>query len=263
MPVLNGARFLESAIASVRSQTHGDWELIIVDGGSADGSLEIANAHANEDQRVKVMSGNDEGMYDAIFKGFENATGEWLSWLNCDDLYASWCLATAEEFIAGMGCSWLTGYPGCWDEEGRLRYARPSGLYPQRLIAAGWFHARLLGCLQQESMFFSRGLLETLSSEEVQRIRTMRYAGDFLLWRCFAKRARLETLPTVLGGFRRHADNLSARNAEGYAAEVRATKPFAPPSLIAGALAAPFRLASSWAMMRAAGKADARMGRMR
>lgn len=261
MPILNGERFLNSAIASIRAQTHDDWELIIVDGGSTDQSLPLANAHAQEDHRITIVTGGDNGMYDAIFKGFERATGEWLSWLNCDDLYAPWCFATVDEFASDNGASWITGYPGCWDDAGRLRYARPAGLYPQKLIAAGWFHDRLLGYLQQESMFFSRDLLGRLTPEEIGRVRAMRYAGDFLLWRRFAKHARLEVAPTVLGGFRRHEGNLSTRNAEAYAEEVRTTEAFFPPRLLAGLVAAPFRLASSWAMMRAAAKADGRMAK--
>lgn len=259
MPVLNGARFIKGAIASIEAQTCEDWELIIVDGGSTDGSLETASAFAQKDQRISLIAGTDAGIYDAVFKGAKSASGDWFSWLNSDDLYTPWCLATVKEFVEAAECQWLIGYSACWDENGLLRYARPSGLYPRRLIAAGWFHSGLLGCLQQESMFFSRGLFEKLAPEELKRVAKLRYAGDFLLWRLFARHSQLETLPSVLGGFRRHGANLSSIEAEAYEQEVRTTAPFAPPAPIAGMIAAPFRLASSWAMMRAAGKADARL----
>jgi glycosyltransferase involved in cell wall biosynthesis len=259
MPVLNGARYIECALASIEVQSYNDWELIIMDGGSTDGTLDIAMAHAESDHRISVTSEPDSGMYDAVLKGFEKASGRWLAWLNSDDLYAPWCLATVAEFVEAKDCRWLTGYAGCWDENGRLRYARPGGLYPRRLIRAGWFHGGLLGCLQQESTFFSRELLGELTEEDIKRVRSMKYAGDFLLWRLFANHAPLEVLPSVLGGFRRHTANLSLANHDAYTHEVKATIPFAPPRAIAGMIATPYRLLSSWAMMRAAAHADDRL----
>jgi len=261
MPVLNGARYIEHALAGIEVQNYDDWELIIMDGGSTDGTLDIAAARAAANSRISVFSEPDGGMYDAILKGFEKASGQWLAWHNSDDLYAPWCLATVAEFAAATDSRWLTGYAGCWDESGRLRYARPGGLYPRQLIHAGWFHAGLLGCLQQESTFFSREVFDKLTVDDVERVRSMRYAGDFLLWRLLAKHAPLEILPSVLGGFRRHGANLSVVNDEAYTREVKTTMPVALPKFIAGMIAAPYRMLSSWSMMRAAALADDRLAK--
>ena len=256
MPVLNGKDFLAAAIESIVNQSHTDWELIIIDGGSTDGARDIAASFADGDPRIFLVGEPDEGIYDAIFKGFSRARGDWLSWLNSDDLYTPWCFATVVEHVERYGGDWVTGYPASWDREGRLRYARPAGLYPKKLVEAGWFHGGLLGCIQQESVFFSRTLLEKLTGEEIDSLRNMRLAGDFQLWRYFARHAALETLPSVIGGFRRHGGNLSLTSGDGYQEEVLATGAFAPPKPIAATLALFFRAASAWAMLKAAARAD-------
>ncbi|MEZ5892058.1 MAG: glycosyltransferase family 2 protein [Parvularculaceae bacterium] len=256
MPALNGARFIGEAIASIEAQTDSDWELIIVDGGSTDGGLEIAKARADKDSRIRVFTGPDSGMYDALLKGFAAARGDWLSWLNSDDLYTPWALASVRRHVGAHGGEWVTGAPGCWDESGRLRSVRPAGRYIQTQIAAGWHHDHLLGYLQQESMFFSRSLFERLSDEDLARIRAMRFAGDFLMWRLFASHAPLNVIPSVLGGFRRHGGNMSAANSQTYRDEAMSTAPFAPPAFIARPLALLSRVASAWAWAKLADRAD-------
>ena len=71
-PSLNCAQYLEETILSVRSQNYPDIEHIIVDGGSRDGSIEILKKY---DDRIKWISEHDNGMYDAINKGFAMAKG--------------------------------------------------------------------------------------------------------------------------------------------------------------------------------------------
>ena len=256
MPVLNGARFLPTAIESVAAQTDPDWELIIVDGGSNDETLEFADRFAKADSRIRFTSEPDDGMYDALFKGFARATGDWLCWLNCDDVYAPWALSTVRHHIENHDCDWVTGAPGSWDAAGRLRSVRPAGGYDQRKIAAGWHHDRLLGYLQQESMFFSRRLFEKLTPAEIDEIRKMRLAGDFLLWRRLAQHSPLEAIPSVLGGFRRHGANMSSANTSAYRTEVMTTNPFTPPAFVAAPLALFWRMASAWQMVKLADRAE-------
>jgi glycosyltransferase involved in cell wall biosynthesis len=223
-PVRDGARYLDATIRSVRAQTHDDWEHLIVDGGSIDGSVEIARRHAREDARISLVCEPDEGMYDGVLKGLLRAQGEVLSWLNADDLYTPWALATVARCFADPRAAWITGLPATWDGEGRLRVVLSSAWRPRALIRAGWFHEELLGCIQQESVFFRRTLFEALSVEERETFARFSLAGDYYLWRRFALRARLDVAPTVLGGFRMHGDNRSGGPGQvAYMAEVAAT----------------------------------------
>jgi hypothetical protein len=231
-PVLNGARFLSELITCIEAQTHGDWEHIIVDGGSTDASLQIARDWTARDERALLIEAPGLGLYPSIFRGFDQSSGDMLAWLASDDLYTRWAFDCVVEHAERTGARWMTGFPGAWDESGRLRYVRPYGRYPRTWIRKGWFHTGFLGHLQQESMFFSRDLFEKVPKAQRDEIEVMRLAGDFQLWRRLAEHAPLSVLPTALAGFRFHGQNLSVGGADTYADEVRATgAPFPHPRL--------------------------------
>lgn len=82
MPSFNHGHFIREALDSVLLQDYPRLECIVVDGGSSDGTLQTLDAYAD---RIRWMSEPDDGIYDAVNKGWRMASGEWLGWLNCDD----------------------------------------------------------------------------------------------------------------------------------------------------------------------------------
>lgn len=87
VPSYNYARFLEACLGSIKQQSHTDYEVLIADGGSTDGSLEIIRHFCAGDNRFQLVSTEDNGQADSIFKAFHQATGEILCFLNADDCY--------------------------------------------------------------------------------------------------------------------------------------------------------------------------------
>jgi len=86
IPVYNREKYLGIAVRSVLDQTFTDLELIIVDDGSTDGSLTIAEQFAKEDDRVRVLSNPiNKGAAHALKKGFEAARGEYVGQVDSDD----------------------------------------------------------------------------------------------------------------------------------------------------------------------------------
>ena len=83
-PSYNRAEMIKDAIESVLAQGFQDFEHIIVDGDSTDGTLEILKQYPY----LRVISESDQGMYGALNKGLEIATGEIIGFLNTDDEYA-------------------------------------------------------------------------------------------------------------------------------------------------------------------------------
>ncbi|HTC13695.1 MAG TPA: glycosyltransferase, partial [Chthoniobacterales bacterium] len=81
---LNRKEFIGTAIKSVLSQNYSDFEHWIIDGGSSDGTLEFLQQYPH----LKVHSEPDHGVYDAWNKGIERATGDLITILNTDDVYA-------------------------------------------------------------------------------------------------------------------------------------------------------------------------------
>ncbi len=94
-PSFNQAPFLEQAMHSVLEQDYPAIEYIVVDGGSSDESSEIIARHA--DRLAWWTSERDEGQTDAINKGFAQATGEFMAYLNSDDLYRPGAVREAVE----------------------------------------------------------------------------------------------------------------------------------------------------------------------
>lgn len=108
---LNGNRFLAESIESVLRQTHQDLELLIIDGGSSDGSLATIQAVAERDARVSWISEPDRGIADAMNKGIALATGELVAFLHSDDRYPDMdTLSTVSSYLSGQPeVLWLTG----------------------------------------------------------------------------------------------------------------------------------------------------------
>jgi glycosyltransferase involved in cell wall biosynthesis len=93
LPVHNGARFLREAVDSILSQSFADFELIICDNDSDDGTSEIAMGYAEEDSRVRYYR-NDQniGAVRNFNKAFTLARGPYFKWAACDDIHLPECL---------------------------------------------------------------------------------------------------------------------------------------------------------------------------
>lgn len=88
MPVYNSEKYLAKAIISVLDQTFKDLELILIDDGSQDNSLVICDMYADNDERIKVIHQTNSGICAARNKGLEDAQGEYIAFIDHDDLYS-------------------------------------------------------------------------------------------------------------------------------------------------------------------------------
>lgn len=85
VPIYNVEQYLRRALDSILSQTHKDWEAILVDDGSTDNSGRIAEEYAQSDNRFKVVHKPNSGQSDARNVGLEHISGEFLIFLDADD----------------------------------------------------------------------------------------------------------------------------------------------------------------------------------
>lgn len=85
VPAFNQVDFVERTLVSILNQQYSNLELIVIDGGSTDGTVEMLGRYR---QHISYLhSGTDNGQSDALNHGFSKATGEIFAWMNSDDVY--------------------------------------------------------------------------------------------------------------------------------------------------------------------------------
>ena len=101
---LNEGEKLHKTVQSILDQTEEDYEIIIKDGGSADGSVEkLLTAASNG--RIKIYREKDSGIYDAMNQAVKHASGEYIFFLNCGDyFYQEDVLFRIKQFIEENKC---------------------------------------------------------------------------------------------------------------------------------------------------------------
>lgn len=88
LPTYNGKKYIRESIESIISQTFNDWELIIVDDCSTDGTLQIAGEYAENDTRIKIIHNEiNKKLPTSLNIGFEYAKGNFLTWTSDDNCY--------------------------------------------------------------------------------------------------------------------------------------------------------------------------------
>ncbi|MCX7273873.1 MAG: glycosyltransferase [Burkholderiales bacterium] len=88
IPAYNHERFIAQALASLQAQTVDDFEVVVVDDGSTDGTAALAHAAAQTDPRIRVVEQANAGSHGAINRGIGLARARWIAILNSDDCFA-------------------------------------------------------------------------------------------------------------------------------------------------------------------------------
>lgn len=109
MPSYNQAQFLPQALDSVLNQCWGRLELIVMDAGSTDGTLEILHSYQQRDNRLRWWSAPDTGPADALNKALAKGRGTLVGWLNSDDCYTPGAIRRAATAMQ-KNQSWMLCY---------------------------------------------------------------------------------------------------------------------------------------------------------
>jgi len=206
-PSYNQAAFLEKTIQSVLTQEGAAIEYIVVDGGSTDGSLEIIQRFANE--LAWWVSEPDAGQAQAINKGLAQAHGEYVAWLNSDDLYLPGAAAGAVRALednpsAGM----VFGDAITIDEQ---------GMELNRLVFSDWGLVELMKfrIICQPAVFMRRAVLEQAGALDT----SYQYLLDHHLWLRMARQAPIQHVPATWAAARHHAQAKNVSQAAGFGRE--------------------------------------------
>ena len=200
-PSLNQARYLRHAIESVRGQSHAPIEHIVVDGGSTDGTVDILREYPE----IRWVSEPDRGQSHALNKGFAQARGSVLGWLNADDAYEPNAVADA---VAALGDAGLV--------YGDVMRVNDDGANPRRIRSRPRFDLWTelnLGCgIYSPAVFFTREALAAAGPLDESLHLTM----DYDLWLRIGKRFPVRHVDSVWAIQRLHDDAKTMRHFDDF-----------------------------------------------
>lgn len=132
VPVYDVEAYLDDCLRSIREQRHRSIEIVVVDDGTPDRSMMIARRHAKRDDRISIVERDNGGLSAARNTGVAAASGEFLTFVDSDDL------VTTDGFAAAMASLAVTGSDIAVLQYGRLRDGRPAkaAAWIRRLHAA-------------------------------------------------------------------------------------------------------------------------------
>ena len=198
----NYGRFLEAALTSVLNQKTDQIELIVVDGGSTDNSIEIIRKYAS--QIVWWISEKDKGQSDAFNKGFSHATGKYLMWLNADDILLPGSLRKViGKLESHPDAQWFTANAVLCFNDGRIHQAWwGPHVYPNVLQ-----RKNSPVVVFAPSSIFSKCIFEKVGGFDI----THKYAMDTALWLKFqSEGVKQRRINRFVWCFRMHENSKTA-----------------------------------------------------
>lgn len=216
LPVYNARRYVARAIESMLGQTFGDFELLIVDDGSSDGSLEIARQYADRDRRVRVTTRPNRGISATRNELLRAAAGELVAAMDSDDVALPQRLALESAFLrANPEVVCVGGSYRIVDGDGRLIHrgfpVAEGDEEIQRLLLAG--HCSL----HQPTVMFRRIPALRVGGYDER----MAVAADFDLWLRLGEVGALANLPDPVLDYRIHGHSISDQSHEKQVSEIR------------------------------------------
>lgn len=213
VPSFNYAQYLRACLESIRMQDHTDFEVLIADGGSTDGSLDIIGEFCRDDSRFRLVSRSDSGQPDAAAKALDMACGEIQCFLNADDLYLSDTVFTrvVRSFEAYRGVSIISAGGYYVNDSGQ--YIKPVRLRYHPLDNVGWMKYRV-ACLQPAT-FWKKEVYQEIGFQK-----EFHFSFDSVFfYDAYLKYSWLE-LGDAVAGYRLHGGNKSLMIRPGRVAEL-------------------------------------------
>lgn len=212
IPSLNQGEYIGEAIESVLDQRYPSLELIVIDGDSRDGTVNVIKRH--ERHIAYWVSERDQGQSDAINKGLSKSTGDVVNWLNSDDYYCpDALLSIAEAFVASdaLCVTGVTRVFGAGQDRTKRSYVNRKSLKDTL--------CNLL--IEQPSTFFRKEVIEELGGVAAD----LQYVMDRELWIRFLGSYgldRIVSVDTTVVNFRHHEASKTVSQGAAFFAEYAA-----------------------------------------
>jgi len=196
IPTLNQGNTIEDTIFSIINQDYPNYEIIIMDGGSIDTTLDVINRY--RPYLAHVTSAPDNGQSQAINRGFQRATGDIFAWLNSDDFYLPGALSKVAEAFSDPRVEFLVGAGEVVSmEQNFLRFIPERILNREALI--DWKNDRWI---MQQSCFWRSSLWHKVGGVD----ESLGLLMDYDLWFKFSSSCQPSALDQKLGVMRYYPD---------------------------------------------------------
>ena len=209
IPAYNAASTIDATLSSVRSQTHQELEIIVVDDGSTDDTIATAARHSEADSRVRIVQQVNRGVAAARNRGVAEAKAEFVAPVDADDLWQPQKIARQLKLIehrpeVGLVC---TAY-SVLDEDSQVTM-RCGGALPRTNQFLDLCRRNFIG--NGSSALMRRSTVEECGGyDESLRPRGAQGCEDLKLYLCIAERHRIEFIRSPLTGYRQLAGNMSS-----------------------------------------------------
>lgn len=202
MPVYNGEKYLSESIDSILDQTFLDYEFIIINDGSTDGTSEILRNYSLKDKRIKLHHQSNQGVISALNKGLELARGKYIARMDADDVSLPDRFAKQVDFlethpevgVLGTGVRFMDG---CGNTSDTLQFPTQHGVLRWCLC--------FFSPIVHPTVMMRRQIIEQAGGYA----ESMMIAEDYDLWRRLSCVTRLSNLKDVLLHFRKHDMNVT------------------------------------------------------
>ena len=200
IPSLNQGKYISATIDSILSQNNLPIEIIVMDGGSTDNTLEILKSYKT---MIKWTSEKDDGQSDAINKGLMMASGDILGYINSDDYLLPGSLESIMRAFEDRGTLWVSGDALIVDEKDRV-IQRGVSFYKKilRSFSADKF-IYLTNVFIQPSTFWRRSVFDKIGLFDPN----LHYTMDYDYWFRILKIGKPKILNQALSAFRIHSES--------------------------------------------------------
>lgn len=160
IPSYNKVKYIEETLRSIVDQKYPNLEVIIQDGGSSDGTLDIIKKYVKKYPKIfSFESKKDKGQTEAINKGFKKATGDIFGYINADDVYEKGALLiVGQYFVNNPKTLWLVGRGRIINENGEERGRLVTIFKNLILYLNKYTFLLMLNYMMQPSVFLARSV---------------------------------------------------------------------------------------------------------
>ncbi len=200
MPVYNAGAYLKESIESILRQTFSDFEFLILDDGSTDASLQIAERF--KDQRIKILkNGSNKGLVFTLNRGLDSAGGAYIARMDADDISLPERLRRQVEF---MDAHADIGVLGTWIEtiEAGKKYINRYPTDPEEVRAGLLFSASMT----HPSVIIRKSVVDEF---HLRYDPAARHCEDYALWVELSRHTKLANIPEVLFRYRLYPESVS------------------------------------------------------